>query len=126
MLALDVERVMRLAPPQPAPPHVAAMCALIGRAYVDACRHNGPHREAELKSAVVTLAVQLRTDGVAPERTVIALKQAIASGDELHTFPTLAQTAGIEDDLRRQRVYQLTLRWCLDAYYSQALQARSP
>lgn len=126
MLALDVERVMRLAPLEPAPPPVSPIFAQIGRAYADACLHAGAHREAELKSAVVTLAAQLRAEGVPPERTVIILKQAIANGDESHTFPSLAETVGVDDDLRRQRIYQLSLRWCLDAYYSQALQASTP
>lgn len=126
MLALDVERAMRLTPPEPAPPLLAATLAVIGRAYADACRHSGPHREADLKAAVVTMAAQLRADGVPPERTVIILKQAIANGDDSHTFPGLAEPVRVDGDLRRQRVYQLSLRWCLDAYYSQALQARSP
>lgn len=119
MLALDVERVMRLSPPTPAEVQVGALARSVGRAYLDACRNGLTQLDGALKHAVASLAVRLRTEGAPPERVVVALKHALADVDEDHAIPSLNSDDSDEEERLRLRVYQHALVWCLDAYYGE-------
>lgn len=121
MLALDVERVMRLTPPTPGEAHVGALARSVGRAYREACRTGAPHLDGALKQAVVALVSHLRANATPPERVVVTLKQALADGDAGHRLPTLGEEDSDDEERHRQRVYQHALLWCLDAYYGELL-----
>lgn len=121
MLALDVERVMRLTPPSPGEAHVGALARSVGRAYRDACRTGAPQLDDALKQAVVSLVSHLRANGMPPERVVVILKQALADGDTGHQLPSLGKDDSADEDRHRQHVYQHALLWCLDAYYGELL-----
>ena len=121
MLALDVERAMRLTPPTSGEAHVGALARSVGRAYRDACRAGAPELDAALKQAVVSLVSHLRANGMPPERVVVILKQALTDGDAKHQLPTLGEDDSADEDRQRQRAYQHALLWCLDAYYGELL-----
>ena len=103
------------------PPRVATTTALaprFARAYAAECRRPSIDGELLLRDVTMALVERLKSDGLPPERVLMAIKAAIARYADLIDAPTL-----VDDDARgpSRSVYRRVLQWMLASYFDEAV-----
>lgn len=101
----------------PYTPRTTAVAPELGRAFGSVCIHHGPTADGRLKDATIALVARLKSDGLPPERVVVALKTAIARYSPEHLFPSLVGADGDTVHTERAIAYRHVFGWFLDAYF---------
>jgi len=100
-IALDNPRTLSLAPE-------------LARAYAGQRQHPTTEGDARLRDATLALVRRLKSDGLAPERVIVAIKTAIMRYGDEHRPPSLADEEG---NFSTSVVYERLFQWILDAYF---------
>jgi hypothetical protein len=89
----------------------------LGRAFAAMATRDTPERSTRLYDLTVTFVRRLQSDGLPPERVIVALKAAIAKYGDGHRPPSLTDEWVSAEDHNRASAYQRVFHWCLEAYF---------
>jgi hypothetical protein len=95
-------------------PRTLALAPELARAYAGQRQHPTTEGEARLRAATLALVRRLKSDGLTPERVVVAVKTAIMRYGNEHRPPSLVDEEGHSST---GVVYERLFQWILDAYF---------
>ncbi|MDB4873903.1 MAG: hypothetical protein JWM41_349 [Gemmatimonadetes bacterium] len=96
-------------------PHVSAVAPELGRAFSVACDDSSPAATSTLRTATVGLVRRLKSDGLPPERVVIAVKTALVRYGGCYATPSFDEDRAANG--RQSKIYRRVFYWALDTYY---------
>jgi len=90
-------------------------------AFDQATDHVSDQTMAALNDAAIDFVDRLKSDGMGPERVIVALKAALRTGHlrEWSWFPSLDVSNDWASIQRESTVYAQLFGWCVEAYYDQ-------
>jgi hypothetical protein len=96
-------------------PRTPALAPELGRAYSAQRQHRTIEGETKLREITVALVRRLKSDGLSPERVIVAIKAAIVRYGDEHRAPSLAD---LEDGhAPGGETYERVFRCLLDTYF---------
>jgi hypothetical protein len=91
------------------------------RAFDKASDEGSDQSLIALRAAAIDFVGALKSQGLAPERVVVALKTALRAGDSSHWgwIPSLDVEDAWGSTRNEPTIYASLFRWCVEAYYDE-------